>query len=85
METDVQDILNKYEDIYLSLSRSRDFNALTTVHLSENDHTNILCEILNMKVDGKRPFMESFVCDVLGIITDLPYEKLVAKTQINLA
>jgi hypothetical protein len=35
-----------------------------------------------MKVDGKRPFMESFVCDVLGIITDLPYEKLVAKTQI---
>ena len=52
METNVQDLLNKYEEIYLS--RSRDFNALTTVHLSENDHTNILCEILNMKVGDKK-------------------------------
>ncbi len=79
METNIQDLLNKYEEIYLS--RSRDFNALTTVHLSENDHTNILREILNMKVDGKKPFMKSFVRDVLGIDYKECY-KLVAKTQI---
>ena len=79
METNVQDLLNKYEEIYLS--RSRDFNALTTVHLSENDHTNILREILNMQVNGKKPFMESFVRDVLGIDYKECY-KLVAKTQI---
>ena len=83
METNVQDLLNKYEEIYLS--RSRDFNALTTVHLSENDHTNILREILNMKVDGKKPFMESFVRDVLGITGKMDYNNnnLVAKTQVQ--
>ena len=80
METNVQDLLNKYEEIYLS--RSRDFNALTTVHLSENDHTNILCEILNMKVGDKKPFMESFVREVLGIDYN-ECDILVAKTQVQ--
>lgn len=81
METNVQDLLNKYEEIYLS--RSRDFNALTTVHLSENDHTNILREILNMQVNGKKPFMESFVRDVLGITGKMDYNNLLAKTQVQ--
>ena len=80
METNVQDLLNKYEEIYLS--RSRDFNALTTVHLSENDHTNILCEILNMKVGDKKPFMESFVREVLGMDYN-ECDILVAKTQVQ--
>ena len=81
METNVQDLLNRYEEIYLS--RSRDFNALTTVHLSENDHTNILREILNMQVNGKKPFMESFVRDVLGITGKMDYNNFVAKTQVQ--
>ena len=81
METNVQDLLNKYEEIYLS--RSRDFNALTTVHLSENDHTNILREILNMQVNGKKPFMASFFREVLGIKDKMDYNNLVAKTQVQ--
>lgn len=74
----VDELIKAYETIYLD--RTRDFNALTTVHLSENDHTNILCEILNMKVGDKKPFMESFVREVLGL-TSLDCKKLVAKTQ----
>ena len=80
METEIDQLLEKYGKIYQT--RTRDFNALTTVHLSENDHTNILCEILNMKVDDKKPFMESFVQDVLGIkIEDMDSQNFVAKTQ----
>ena len=70
-------LLKKYEDIYQT--RTCDFNVLTTVHLSENDHTNILCEILNIKDGDKKPFMESFVKNVLGINYDRDYT---AKTQI---
>ena len=81
METEEIDmLLEKYGKIYQT--RTRDFNALTTVHLSENDHTNILCEILNMKVGDTKPFMESFVQDVLGIkIEDMDSQNFVAKTQ----
>lgn len=79
METEIDQLLEKYGKIYQT--RTRDFNALTTVHLSENDHTNILCEILNMKVDDKKPFMKSFVNDVLGI--DFDCDNLIAKTQVR--
>ena len=76
----VDELINAYEPIYLT--RTRDFNALTTVHLSENDHTNILCEILNMKVGDKKPFMESFVREVLGMDYN-ECDILVAKTQVK--
>lgn len=80
METKIDKLLGEYGKIYQT--RTRDFNALTTVHLSENDHTNILCEILNMKVGDTKPFMESFVQDVLGIkIKDMDSQNFVAKTQ----
>jgi hypothetical protein len=80
METEIDQLLEMYGKIYQT--RTRDFNVLTTVHLSENDHTNILCEILNMKVGDTKPFMESFVQDVLGItIKDMDSQNFVAKTQ----
>ena len=73
----IDNIISQYRDIYKS--KVRDFNVLTTVHLSENDHTNILCEILNMKDGKEKPFMKSFVEEVL----DIEYaEDFVAKTQI---
>lgn len=74
---DIDNIISQYRDIYES--NVRDFNVLTTVHLSENDHTNILCEILNMKDGKEKPFMKSFVEKVLGIEYA---EDFVAKTQI---
>lgn len=73
----IDNIISQYRDIYKS--KVRDFNVLTTVHLSENDHTNILCEILNMKDGKEKPFMKSFVKEVLGIEYA---EDFVAKTQI---
>ena len=73
----IDQLIESYRPIYES--NVRDFNVLTTVHLSENDHTNILCEILNMKDGKEKPFMKSFVEVVLGIVTT---EDFVAKTQI---
>ena len=78
MGKEIDQLLEEYGKIYQT--RTRDFNALSTIHLSENDHTNILCEILNMKVMDKKPFMKSFVNDVLGIIN---YDNLIAKTQVS--
>ena len=77
---DIDELINGYRSIYES--KVRDFNVLTTVHLSENDHTNILCEILNMKDGDQKPFMKSFVKDVLCIDL-LYYDHFVAKTQIK--
>lgn len=77
---DINTLIEAYREIYQS--KNRDFNILSTIHLSENDHTNILCEILNIQVGGRKPFMESFMQDVLGI-KYTGYEKLVAKTQVK--
>ena len=75
-------LIEEYESIYQE--QIRDFNALSTIHLSENDHTNILCEILNMKIEGQKLFMRSFIEDVLGIKIDNSdnYVNYVAKTQV---
>ena len=75
----VEALVETYKGIYES--QVRDFNALSTIHMSENDHTNVLCEILNLKILGKKPFMESFVEDVLGI--KIEGMDLIAKTQIK--
>lgn len=79
-EPDLQKLIESYKIIYES--QVRDFNALSTIHMSENDHTNVLCEILNLKILEKKPFMESFVKDVLRI-NGLCYDNLVAKTQVR--
>lgn len=44
-----------------------DSNILDIIHLSENDHTNILWSILKFKQADKFPFFESFVRNVLGL------------------
>lgn len=52
-----------------SIGSESDVNFLDCIHLSENDHTNILWQILQYKRHGQYPFLKSFVEDVLG----LPY------------
>lgn len=51
----------------LSIGNTGDANLLNCIHLNENDHTNILWQILQYKQDDKLPFLESFVKKVLGI------------------
>lgn len=46
-----------------------DTNFFDSIHLSENDHTSILWQILQFKRHGQYPFLKSFVEEVLG----LPY------------
>ena len=60
-----------------------DFNILHSIHLGENDHTNILQQIFLNKVNGKRLFLESFIEEYLGI-TDFceDYNKLDVKVQV---
>lgn len=79
MAENIQDIIEAYREIYQS--KVRDFNILSTIHLSENDHTNILCEILNMQINGECPFMASFVKEVLCL--DVNTKDLIAKTQVR--
>ena len=47
-----------------------DTNILNTIHLSENDHTNILWQLLTFRKDGEYPFMKSFFKKVLGLRYD---------------
>lgn len=74
------ELIEAYKEIYYS--KRGDFNILTSVHLSENDHTNILCEILNMNVNSEKPFMKSFVTEVLDI-KEFDCQNSVALTQIS--
>lgn len=79
MTDNLKDIIEAYREIYQG--KVRDFNILSTIHLSENDHTNILCEILNMQINGECPFMASFVKEVLCL--DVNTKDLIAKTQVR--
>lgn len=71
--------------------RRKDFNILDSIHLSENDHSNILRDILLQKVNGRRVFLEKFIFEILGIIdfanpdrsrSKCTYNELVVKTQV---
>jgi len=78
---DYNELIEAYKEIYYA--NEGDFNVLNAIHLGENDHTNILCGILNLKVDNGKPFMTSFVKEVLGITYIDNYDSLMALTQIS--
>ena len=65
-----------------SVGTEKDINLLSTIHLSENDHTNILWQLLQFKRGECFPFLDSFVKNVLGI-QDIDTTKLSndSKTQ----
>lgn len=49
------------------VGNNEDCNLFKTIHLSENDHTNILKQILQFKQENRFPFLKSFLENVLGI------------------
>lgn len=56
---------NEYQKIQ-NVSSVKDVNLYNTIHLSENDHTNILWTILRYEQDGAHPFFFSFLKEVLN-------------------
>lgn len=61
---------------------TEDSNLFEIIHLSENDHTNILCSILNYKEQGTPIFLGSFLSDVLNYPANLVPE-CALKTQVS--
>lgn len=79
----IDEFLKEYKTLYDDNKKTNpDFNILSSIHLGENDHTNILRDVLNMSINGELIFMKSFVKDILGInLQDEEYNKFIASTQ----
>lgn len=58
-----QEAINKMIGLYNQLYCKDGFDLLNSIHISENDHSRILINLLN----SDREIMKSFVKDVLGI------------------
>ena len=54
-------------------------NLFSTIHLSENDHTNILWDIIRYRKNGEYKFLNSFIKDCLGLEFEMKFEELEPK------
>lgn len=73
-----------YSNFYEIVSGSiigdcNDTNILSTIHLSENDHTNILWQILSFRHNGEYPFLKSFFDKVLNLRYDNYFDSALLK------
>lgn len=66
------DLYNSFKEVYkneTALAPYSNRNLYSTIHLSENDHTQILWDIIRYRKNGKYVFFKSFIKDCLGIDT----------------
>ena len=56
-------------------------NLFSTIHLSENDHTNILWDIIRYRKNGDYIFLKSFIKDCLGLDVTMTFDEKAKATQ----
>jgi len=65
-----------------AVGMTEDNNLFDVVHLSENDHTNILCSILNYQENGEKIFLSYFLKEFLDYKNELSTDCTV-KVQVQ--
>lgn len=63
-------LYESFKEVYekeTALTPCSNRNLYSTIHLSENDHTQILWDIIRYRKNGKYVFIKSFIKDCLGI------------------
>lgn len=77
MDIDIFKSFKKKYDTQNSSAPFSNTNLFSTIHLSENDHTNILWDIIRYRKNGKYIFLNSFIKDCLGLMNfEMEFEKL---------
>lgn len=78
------DIFKSFKKVYDKQNSSAPFsntNLFSTIHLSENDHTNILWDIIRYRKNGEYKFLNSFIKDCLGLDVSMTFDEKAKATQ----
>lgn len=81
MDIDIFKSFKKEYDTQNSSAPFSNTNLFSTIHLSENDHTNILWDIIRYRKNNDYIFLDSFIKDCLGLDVMMTFDEKAKATQ----